>query len=120
MSTSKTFDVQSEGRTLVVAPLVNVSGLAETDVRPELEQLLKRFDETAMRNVVIDFGRISYFGTTMLGAMHVLWKHVRAAGGKTALCNVSDVQREVLQVARFDTMWPICDSRQEALGAVAD
>ena len=48
MSASKTFDVQSDGQTLVVAPLVNVSGLAESDVRPELEQLLERLDEKGM------------------------------------------------------------------------
>ena len=65
-----------------------------------------------------DFGRISYFGTTMLGAMLAIWKHVRAAGGKTALCNVSSLQCEVLHVAGFDTMWPICASREEALKAV--
>ena len=119
MSTPKTFSVGSEGETLIVAPLVNVSGLAEKDVKPELDHLLEQLKETAMRNVVIDFARISYFGTPMLEAMHRIWKCVREADGRMALCNVSNMQREVLHVAGFDTLWPICSSRQEALEAVA-
>lgn len=118
MSTTKTFSAESEGRTLIVEPLVNVSGLAEKDVRPELDRILDQLRETETPNVVIDFAKISYFGTTMLEAMHRIWRCVREADGRMVLCNVSNMQREVLHVAGFDTLWPICDSRQEALEAV--
>ena len=118
MSTPKTFSAESEGQTLIVVPLVNVSGLAEKDVRPELNRILEQLKETGPRNVIIDFAKISYFGTTMLEAMHAIWKCAREAGGRMALCNVSNMQREVLHVAGFDTLWPVCSSRQEALQAV--
>jgi anti-anti-sigma factor len=115
MSIAKTFSTESEGKTLIVVPLVNVSSLVEEDVRPDLDRLLEQLEQTEPRNVVIDFGRISYFGTTMLEAMHAIWRRVREADGKMALCNLSDMQREVLHVAGFDTLWPVYTSRQEAL-----
>jgi anti-anti-sigma factor len=118
MSMPKTLSVESDHQTLIVVPLVNVSSLAQEDVKPELDRLLAQLKETGTRNVVIDFTQISYFGTTMLEAMHAIWKCVREAAGKMALCNVSQLQREVLHVAGFDTLWPICSSRQEALQVV--
>ena len=118
MSPPKIFSTESEGRTLIVIPLVNVSSLAEKDVRPELNQLLEQLEQEETRNVIIDFAKISYFGTTMLEAMNAIWKCVRKAGGEMALCNLSDMQREVLHVAKFDTLWTICSSRQEALRTV--
>ncbi|MHC4178403.1 MAG: STAS domain-containing protein [Planctomycetota bacterium] len=111
----KTFSVESEGHALVVAPLVNISGLAEKDVKPELDHLLQQLEEAAVRNVVVDFAQIAYFGTPMLEAMHRIWRCVRQSDGRMALCNVSNMQREVLHVAGFDTLWPICASRQEAI-----
>jgi hypothetical protein len=35
-----------------------------------------------------------------------------------AFCNVSDHEKEILQITRLDKSWPICASRSEALEAV--
>jgi len=118
MSTSRTFSTESEGRTLIVAPLVNVSGLVEKDVRGELDHLLRQLEEATVRNVVVDFSQVSYFGTPMLEAMHRIWKRVCEAEGKMVLCHVSDMQREVLHAARFDRLWPIYATRQDAIQKV--
>lgn len=118
MSMPKTLCAETEGQTLIVIPLVNVSSLAQDDIKPELDRLLERLKASPTRNVIIDFAKISYFGTPMLEAMHAIWRCVREVAGKMALCNVSDLQREVLHVAGFDALWPVCASRQEALQAV--
>ena len=39
-------------------------------------------------------------------------------GGHIALCNASDVGREVLEIAKFDKVWPLVNSRAEALRTV--
>ena len=54
----------------------------------------------------------------MLGAMHTIWKRVSTCQGKMAVCNVSEVEREVLQISKFDMLWPIFNSREEALEEV--
>ena len=104
MSTPKVFDFTSDGITLVVVPLGSVGSLAGEDVNAELEDLVRRFGQSRLKHVVFDFHQVPYFGSTMLGAMHALWKHVAAANGKMAVCNVSDVEREVLDVSRFNTL----------------
>jgi hypothetical protein len=37
-----------------------------------------------------------------------------------AFCNVSDHEKEILQITNLDHSWPICSSRTEALEAVKD
>jgi len=120
MSTPKVFESTSDGSTLIVMPLSSVGSLAGENVNHELNDLVTRLDDSGLKHVVFDFAKVSYFGSSMLGAMHAMWKHVSAADGKMVVCNVSDVEREVLQVSRFDTLWPVYDSREEALAAVAE
>lgn len=118
MPTARIFDAASDGSTLIVTPSTNVGSLAGESVNYELEDLLRQLERSGLKHVVFDFANVSYFGSSMLGAMHAVWKQVSAAGGKMAVCNLSDVEREVLEVSKFDTLWPICDSRDEARAVV--
>ena len=118
MSVPKIFDAQIEGRTLVVMSLGSAGSLAGEEMAQELTGLLEEFEGSDLRNGVVDLQKSAYFGTSMLQVMTAIWKRVRARGGKMALCNVSDTGREILHVTRFDTLWPICPSRAEALEAV--
>jgi len=120
MSTPKVLEFISDGSTLVVVPLGRVGSLAGEGVIAQLEELTKRLGASGLKHVVFDFEKVDYFGSSMLGAMHAVWKHVSTADGKMAVCNVSEVEREVLQVSRFDTLWPIYASRQEAVAAVSE
>ena len=118
MPLPKIFDAEIEGHTLVVISLGSAGSLAGEEMGGELTGLLEQFENSDLRNGVIDLEKASYFGTSMLQVMTALWKRVRARGGKLALCNVSDMGREILNVTKFDTLWPMCSSRGEALKAV--
>lgn len=118
MSTPKIFEATNSGATLIIMPLDSVGSLSGEHVNFELDALIKRLDQPGLKHVIFDFQKVAYFGSSMLGAMHAVWKHVSASEGKMALCNLSDVEREVLEVSKFDTLWPVCASRDEALTAV--
>ena len=118
MSAPRIFEAKSEGNTLVVASRSDAGSLAGEEVAYELTGLLERLESPQMRNVVIDLECSPYFGTSMLQVMTAMWKRVRARGGKMAVCSVSDTGREILHVTRFDTLWPICPGRDEALQTV--
>jgi anti-sigma B factor antagonist len=112
------FDTRIEGNVLVVIASEDVGRLASLDVRAQTDHLLEPLREHALRHVVIDLEKAEYFGTYMLELMHALWRRVRRADGRVALCNVSDVGREVLHVSRLDTLWPIYASPAEAMQAL--
>lgn len=120
MSLPKFFEAATDGSTLIVSSLGSLGSLAGEEIAYELTDLLEQFDKPELTRVVIDLQKASYFGTSMLQVMTALWKRVRAKGGRLALCNVSETGLEILHVTRFDTLWPICGSREEALQEVAN
>ncbi|MFH1922297.1 MAG: STAS domain-containing protein [Planctomycetota bacterium] len=118
MSHPTIFETEIQDATLIVAPRGDVSTLAGEDVHAELLGLLDQLQLAEVKYVVIDLKRAAYFGSSMLGAMNALWGRVRPAGGNMALCNVSETGLEILQVSKFDTLWPIFATREEALKKV--
>ena len=118
MSTPSIFDTETQQSTLIIVPLSSVGSLAGEDVNSELDDVFAELDRPDLKNVVFDFQKVPYFGSSMLGAMHTIWKRVCQRKGKMAVCRVSEVEREVLQISKFDMLWPIYGSREEALAAV--
>lgn len=113
-------EFENEGSTMVITPLRTISSLAEEAVKPELDFLLERLEHLGVRQVVVDFARVEYIGSSMLEALRRIWVKVHEGGGQMALCNAGPVVREVLQVARFDTIWQLYDTRDEALAALGE
>lgn len=118
MENARFFVLDTEGPTLIIEPVRELGGFSEDEVRGEWDQLLEHLNQTGFKSVILDLGKLSYFGSTMLEMMVVLWKRLSAKHGKLAVCNVSAVGREILHVAKFDTIWPICKNRGEALEKV--
>ncbi len=115
MPNHKAFQSECIEETLIVMPAGSVSSLAGEEVSSELDGLLDQLHQPGPKNVVIDFAKVAYFGTVMLGALRVIWRRVDDREGKMALCNLSEMGREILRVSGFDLLWPICASREEAL-----
>jgi anti-anti-sigma factor len=118
MPSPRFFRVEPVGQTLVFSAVGNMGSLVEDDVREEWDALLKELENHNAKNAIIDLGALDYFGSIMLELMVVLWKRVSAKRGKLAICNVSTVGKEILQTAKFHTIWPIVATRDEAIAAV--
>jgi anti-anti-sigma factor len=119
MNSPKYFAVHLDDTTLIVATTGPVSNLAGHDGHPELEHVLAVVQGNQCRNVLVDLGKASFFGSVLLGALNTIWKQVRQRNGKLVLCSLSDLGREVIHAARFDTLWEIYPTREEALKALA-
>ena len=115
MSSSKVFRVSIVDGVLIVELLGVVSSLADDSITRELDAVRERLRAGKFQNVVIDLGQVAYFGSSMLEAIRTLWNELTPHKGRLLLCNASEVGREVLQVAKFDQLWPLFVTRDEAL-----
>jgi anti-anti-sigma factor len=79
---------------------------------------LDSLDTGEVQNVVFDFGRIDYCGSSMLEAMRRLWKNLPKERGKMVVCCANAVLRDILHVTRFDTLWGVFPTRDDALKAL--
>ena len=112
------FKTRLEGSTLVVIPTGPIMGLDEGELGTEVERIYSEIQQRGAVNLVIDFEHAPYFGSIMLGAMITLSRRIQIGRGELALCNVSTAAREVLQITRLDTRWPIYASQQEACASI--
>jgi anti-anti-sigma factor len=118
MVVGEVFEVEREGQTLILTPLRDLRELDYPEVEAGARAVLDLFRDGTVKNVVLDFHRTDYYGSTALGLFVRLWKRVRECDGRLAFCRVSDHEREILRVTHLDGLWPVCPSREQALQAV--
>jgi anti-anti-sigma factor len=112
------FEIEQSDDTIIVVPL-DLRELNYKRIDEGASRILDLLNGTGIKNVVIDLGKTDYYGSTALGFFVKLWKRVRKKSGRMAFCNVSDHEKEILQITNLDHSWPICSSRIEALRAVS-
>jgi anti-anti-sigma factor len=112
------FDVEREGDTLIVTPIVDLSETEYAEIKEGSEEILELLKRYYGKNLILDFHRTDYYGSSALGFFVRLWKCVRMRGGKMVLCHLSEHEREILTVTGLADIWPVCATREEALAAV--
>ncbi|MBS0265885.1 MAG: STAS domain-containing protein [Planctomycetes bacterium] len=111
---------ESIGNVLILSPAIDLGSLHEPEIIHETEDLLDIINHPDGEpiHMVVDLSHSEYFGTALLGAIVKLWKRVSQRGGRLAICNVSQNVLQVLHVTRLNAIWPIHNSRDEAIKAV--
>ena len=120
MTDAPLFTMVQAAHAVIVTPLRNLTEFDFVEIEGEMGKVFGRASRTATRNIVVDFSRIDYCGSTALGFFTRLLKQTRHQGGELAFCNVSPGEKEVLHVTHLDTLWPICDSLDEAVQTVKE
>jgi anti-sigma B factor antagonist len=109
------FQIERVGPTMVVSPKRNVA--IDADVKKELSRLLEALESGDVQSIIFDFGHVDYCASSILEAMLRLQKSLPKGKGKLIVCCINSVIRESLHITRFDTLWTIFDTRDEALKA---
>ena len=107
-----------DGDILVIMPLRNIGSVEHEATQAEWQDVLSQLQTAAVRHAVLDFGTIAYFGSAILEYIVMLSRAVRAKQGQLAICNLSELGRDILATTRFDRLGIIVPTRAEALQAV--
>ena len=68
--------------------------------------------------ILFDLSQVDYFGSMFLALLIRCWKLALSHGGSMALSGVSQRTRELLRVTSLDIVWPIYDSKPEAMAGL--
>jgi anti-anti-sigma factor len=115
---SKIFETEQIGNTIILIPIRNLRELDYKEIEEGASEVLALLERRHINNVVLDFSRTDYYGSTALGFFLKLWKRVKTQHGHMAFCNVSPHEMEILRITKLDEFWPICASRQEAMRVI--
>ena len=118
MTVLQVFETEQIGDTLILAPRRNLSELQLNHFEEETAAVLDLVETLPARNIVLDLSGTTYYGSTALGFFVKLWTRIRKAHGQMAFCNVSENELEILHLTKLDSLWSICETREDALQAV--
>lgn len=68
--------------------------------------------------IVFDLSQVDYFGSMFIAVLLRCWKLSSSRGGMMALSGVTKHARELLRLTSLDMIWPIYDTRREAIDAL--
>jgi anti-anti-sigma factor len=107
-----------DGDVLIVMPLRNIGSVEHEATQAEWQEVLEQIEHSDVRHVVLDFGAIAYFGSAILEYVVMLSRSIRTKEGRLAICNLSEIGRDILATTKFDRLGIIVSTRAEALAAL--
>jgi anti-anti-sigma factor len=109
------FDIEQHGDTMILTPTADMGELEFDRFSDGMKTVLDTLEHAAARNLLLDFHKTTYFGSTALGFFVRLWKVICDRKGRMAFCNLTAHQKEILQVTKLDGLWDLCETRESAL-----
>jgi anti-sigma B factor antagonist len=85
----------------------NVQGLGD-----EFNALLADYK---LKKIVLNFSNIGYLSSAVMGKLVNLLKKVQASGGDMRLCNIDSSIFEIFKIMRFDKLFKIRETEDQAV-----
>jgi len=89
--------------------------LDQSNVQQLGDELDALVDKYRFGKIVLNFDGVTYMSSAVMGKLVGLLKKVQAAGGELRLCNIEDSIYEIFEIMRFDKMFKIAGSEDEAV-----
>jgi anti-anti-sigma factor len=105
---------------VLIIELPERAGIGSLELVNELPAALSDPLATDVRHVIVDCANVSFAGSMFLEALVQLHHRLEERDGRLALCGVNKSLGEILDLARFDTLWNRYASVDDALQAVTE
>jgi anti-anti-sigma factor len=89
------------------------------DSAPRFQEALLAAVGDGSARVIVDFSAVTAISSVGLRALVVAAKRSKAAGGKVVVCGLQPLVREVFEISRFDALFALFDSTDEARVALS-
>jgi anti-anti-sigma factor len=117
-SSDEAFTIERHGDLTVITATKELEHI-EFGLEEQVSELvLKPLRRQENPSIVFDLSQVDYFGSMFLALLIRCWKLALSQGGTMALSGVNERTRELLRVTALDMVWPIYQSRREAMEAL--
>ena len=99
--------------------LIELGGEVDLYTAPEFKERMVQVIEDGKKRVVVDLSEATFIDSTTLGVLVGGVKRLRPTGGSLALvCTDQNIQK-IFEITGLDRVFPIHETREAALAAVA-
>jgi anti-anti-sigma factor len=88
-------------------------GIDSTNAKMFTSRVMDSFNARQC-NLVIDFQKVKYISSAGFRSLLIIGKSIEVAQRKLVLCGMGPEVRRVFEIARFDELFVICSSREDA------
>lgn len=89
--------------------------LDQTNVQQLGDELDSLVSDHEFEKIVLNFQNIHYMSSAVMGKLVGLQKSIQSEGGELRLCNISPSIYEIFEIMRFDDLFEICDTEDDAV-----
>jgi anti-anti-sigma factor len=97
--------------------IVHGSGELDAFSAPELERIVENVRDAG--HVVLDFERVSFLDSTILGLVVRCSREVDACGGALRVVLPASTARRIFEITTLDRVLPVADSCETAVAELA-
>jgi len=87
--------------------LFEIEGDIDERGAEELKKHFERLDLSILKDVTLDFARVTHIGSAGIGKMLLFYKEVTAAGGSVRMVNVSPSLHDLFKELNLHTLFSI-------------
>jgi len=109
------FQMEWHGNCVVVIPSANIEHLSWDVIDGAAQMVMDPLQKTQAPTMVFDLSNVAFFGSIFLALLLRCYKRLKERGGDLVICAPTPMARHLLSVTSLDTLWPIYDTREEAL-----
>lgn len=89
--------------------------LDQSNVQQLGDEFSALLSEAGLKKMVLNFSNVHYMSSAVMGKLVRLQKQLDERGGELRLCHISESIREIFEIMRFDDLFDICESEDEAV-----
>ena len=78
----------------------------------------KEIEATEAKGVVFDLAGLEYISSAGFREFFLLGRQLQRVGGGLAVCSLQSSVQQIFDIAQFQTAYPVCATRDEALVAI--
>lgn len=98
------------------AAVVSCQGRVDAANAPLLEAYCrKQLTDLGRKSLVIDLRTADYMASAGLRSVLILGKHVKALGGRLAICGLHGAVRETFAISGFLELFPVAETPEQAV-----
>jgi anti-anti-sigma factor len=112
------FTIERHGDVHVVSPSQALERMDAALVGDAATLMLEPLLRNESPQVVVDLQELASFGTPFLAMLIRCWKRISERGGTMVISNASPEVLQLFKITRFDTLWPLYETRGEAVNAL--
>jgi anti-anti-sigma factor len=107
-----------ESTHLETAVVVKVIGRMDSENAIQFRETCENWIQKGVPNIVVDLSELNYVSSMGLGCVLAVLKAAQANKGSVALCSLKGLPKQVFELTKLTSLFPLYDNTDAALAAL--